>query len=83
MNLPENKCKHNQITIDTLPETYECMPGCPACAVAARDKEWAEWILEHFDFITSVAENPDDFVLVDCYPITLADFVALKKLKEG
>lgn len=62
----------------------DCPPDCPACLEAARDKEWAKWILEHFNFIViSDEKEPDDFVLVDDYPITVADFEALKKLAES
>jgi hypothetical protein len=53
-----------------------CSVDCPACVEAARDKEWAVWLLER---------STADGITIDGvpYPLTLIDkddFEALKKL---
>ena len=56
--LPENTWEH------------EAQPYCTHCNIAARDKEWAEWIL-------------DKRILPNGVYISSTDFEALKKLKGG
>jgi len=73
MSLPENKLEHKRIHSHNIvggrliPKII-CVAGCPACAVAARDKEWAKWLLA----------NHDLWVFVQI--IMPEDFEALKKL---
>ena len=55
-----------------------CSTQCSACAVAARDKEWANYILNQSNGTTFEAIK--DVYAIVAFPRT--DFEALKKLAE-
>jgi hypothetical protein len=65
MSLPERKHKQHD---------YPENPYCPACIEEARDKEWAQWIINHF------AIKSDYSVLIK---VPDEEYEALKKLIEG
>ena len=85
MSLPEKKQKHYKVCSQPTDPCLEhfacdtckygiCAALCPACAVAARDKEWAEWFVERFEKIAKGQAVTTVF--------SKADFEALKKLAE-
>jgi len=61
----------------------KCSSLCPACAVVARDKEWAKWIVHHYNGLTfTVSSKAKEVSICECLAMPIADFEALKKLAE-
>jgi hypothetical protein len=76
--LPENKIRHS--TDGGYVEKGECNEYCLACAVEARDKQWAKYwlgILTQHAF--PVPPNGTMWITGD---IPVADYETLKKLSE-
>ncbi len=79
--LPEKKARHNHsFYVSSL-----CPEDCLAKAEAARDKQWAKWLIKSGDCVLMGEQKVGDDTVNSAPVVMIAPrcFEALKKLSEG